>query len=471
MHFEMNSESFFSCVRSAAVSAAALVFGALALLSVPTAQAQIFPLSENTWDNPEFVKRFLGSYGVHTRVEPEISREEGEFFSELVDIIPVNPRRAIESLRQKITPDSSAALDYTLASLLLQQGDLNEAVRHYERAIRKFPNFMRAYKNLGLALLQINRFEEAIEHIVKAIELGDGDGDTFGLLGFAYLNIGKPKSALDAYRMAYVLRPNNRDWKVGKAQALSQTGSYEQSAAILKELIEANPNDRNFWLSRANALISLGLEQEAAAHLELVKRMGRADAASLKLLGDIYMNDQVFPLALANYKAAIERDARLPVGTAVTVSRNLTRFAAFEQADSFIHSVFAEYADELTDAQRATLLNLQAEIALGTGDDARAAEILEEVVAADPLNGEALILLGNYYFRQGEFEQADFFYERARNIPDHRAEALVQQARMRVAQREYGEAVRFLEEAQSIRPRRNVENFLVAVRNAYESTR
>ena len=37
--------------------------------------AQLFPLSENDWNNPEFVERYLGSYGVDMELSPEITLE------------------------------------------------------------------------------------------------------------------------------------------------------------------------------------------------------------------------------------------------------------------------------------------------------------------------------------------------------------------------------------------------------------
>jgi tetratricopeptide (TPR) repeat protein len=443
------------------------------LLSAFSLQAYspVYPLSENSWNNPEFVKRFLGTYGVNTRVEPEITREESELFTELAPLFSDDPLLAIQQLQAAITPESSAALDYTLASLNLQQGNHAVAIRQYRNAIRKFPNFMRAYKNLGLAHLQIGEFAESIPLIVKAIELGDGDGNSYGLLGYAYLNTNRPQSALDAYRIATVLVPDNRDWRIGKAHSMSMVGNYREAAALLAELIEETPNQRSFWLSRANAFISMGEEKEAATQLEMLKRLALADAVSLRLLGDIYMNQGMPGLALPNYIAAIDRSDRLPLGTAVTIAETLSRFGALAEAKDYIAAIENQYGDAIEDSVESRLLNLRAEIALAENQDAEAAEILEEVVRLDPVNGRALLLLADYHHRAGEFEEATFYYERVQNMPDFRVEALVQHARMRVAQRDYAKAVSLLSEAQRLQPRQAVENYLEAVRGALEATR
>jgi tetratricopeptide (TPR) repeat protein len=105
------------------------------------------------------------------------------------------------------------------------------------------------------------------------------------------------------------------------------------------------------------------------------------------------------------------------------------------------------------------------------GDDAAAAAILEQVLDIDPLNGHALLLLGNYHSRLENTEEAAFFYERAESIPTVQVQAFIQHARMLVARRNYEKAIRKLEEAQRLRYQANVDSYLNAVRSAWEASR
>ena len=102
-----------------------------------------------------------------------------------MDVIQSNPLTAIEQLKSKIQPQSSAALDFILANLYFQEGDLKNAEINYKKATRKFPNFRRAYKNLGLVQVQAGNYKAAVKTISKAIELGDVDGRSYGSLGLA----------------------------------------------------------------------------------------------------------------------------------------------------------------------------------------------------------------------------------------------------------------------------------------------
>ena len=49
------------------------------LCGVSCLGAQSYPLSENTWSNPEFVDRFLGTYGFDTEKHPPSQKRRARF--------------------------------------------------------------------------------------------------------------------------------------------------------------------------------------------------------------------------------------------------------------------------------------------------------------------------------------------------------------------------------------------------------
>jgi tetratricopeptide (TPR) repeat protein len=53
----------------------------------------------------------------------------------------------------------------------MQDGKLEDAVRHYEEALRFKPDFAEAHCNLGIALGRAGRIPEAIEHFEQALRL------------------------------------------------------------------------------------------------------------------------------------------------------------------------------------------------------------------------------------------------------------------------------------------------------------
>ena len=432
--------------------------------------AQTYPLSENSWNNPEFVKRFLGSYGVLTEKEPQITTDESDVFQQLGDFLQANDMQgAINLVKTSIKPESSAALDYTLGNLYLQGGDYSSGIRAYENAVRKFPNFQRAYKNISLAYIQMQDYENGMTYLIKAIELGNQEGDSFGLLGYCYLNMEKNDSALDAYRMAGVLSPNNKDWQVGKATALQRIGLHEESIAKFNELIEASPKTKAYYTAAANSSLSLNDDMRAAKYLELLVRRGIADTPAKMLLGDIYLNQKLYTLSTEVYGEVLEGSSNPDITRLVRYTRGLISMGAVDDADKFLSKIEARKAS-LSNKDQLQVLNLRSKVAFAKGDSQSAVASLEEVIKIDPTNGEAILLLGEHYLDQSDYEMALFYFGRAQNIEGSKVDAYVQAARVKVAQRKFADAVDLLQKAEGIKHQAHVEAYLEAVKNALKTT-
>jgi tetratricopeptide (TPR) repeat protein len=69
-----------------------------------------------------------------------------------------------------IRPDYPEAHN-NLGSLLAEEGNLQEAVQHYQAALNIRPNYGQAHYNLGVKLAEMNHPDQAIEHLRQAIRL------------------------------------------------------------------------------------------------------------------------------------------------------------------------------------------------------------------------------------------------------------------------------------------------------------
>lgn len=437
---------------------------------------QSFPLSQNNWSNPEFVDRFLGSYGVLTDREPKITTEESEVLQQLPSFLSRNDYvGAINFLSTKmggLSEDPSAAMDYTLGNLYLQSNNYAGGIQAYKQALRKFPNFLRAYKNLGLAYLQTGDFENARTMLVKALELGDSDGDTFGLVGYCYLNDGMIAKARDAYAIARVLRPGNRDWVIGYGQALLQTQQYDQAIAVFEELISEQPDRDIYYTQIANAYIAKQDYDSAARYLEIIRRMGKAKAATLGLLGDIYVNKGLFDLALKSYLESYEAEGTVTIERGLRIAKAFISRAAYPQAEEILTMLEGKVQKDENEKEFANLLNLKAELAFAQGREDEAIAALEEVTRLDPFNGEALLLLGVHYRDSAEdLARAGYYFDLAQNVPAVAADAYVEHARMKVTMKDYTQAVDLLEKAQGIDYRAPVARYIDAVKRVMDAAR
>lgn len=436
--------------------------------SLHAASDGVYPLTENSWSNPDFKKRFLGSYGVNTEINPKVTSEEAEVLKGVADLMESDPNQAIEMLKAALTPETSAAFEYTIGSLYLQSGDRESAMEMYRLAIEKFPGFFRAYQNLGFALVQDGEYEEAKPMLIEAIEIGGGNGTLFGLLGYCFLNTGDTSLSLDAYRQALLFQPKSSDWLLGKLNSLLDLQMNDEAIGMLSDLIEKNPSEANFWMMQANAYMGSRDFEKALANLELVSRMGSASPASLALLGDIFLNEGLADLAVDRYAEA-GKTGDLPLSKMLSAAEGLAQRGSVKQSLDLVAEIEAAYSSTISPKDELALLNLKASGAVAQGENDTASEILEQIVSKDPLNGKALLLLGDLYKNLGETEKAMIQYERASKVKGFEPKALIALARLEVGLKQYKSAIENLRRANALEPKDYLEDYIDRLEAAVKS--
>jgi tetratricopeptide (TPR) repeat protein len=424
------------------------------------------PMDLSIWSDPTFQREFLGSYGFQAEIEPKLSAIERQQLEKVIPLLGSDPNAAAAQIEKVLTDQSSALFDYTLGNIAFQQGDMAKAATHYEAAIRKFPSFRRAHKNLGLIHVREGRFQEALKPLSRVIELGGGDGTVFGLLAYSYAATGQDTSAESAYRTALLLQPDVLDWKTGMAQSVLRQRKYAEASTLAEELIRRNPDKAEYWLMQANAWIGLKEPMKAAENFEIVHRMGKANAAVLQTLGDIYTNESMWELASRAYSAALEKDPAQGIDRPLRNVEVMAQRGAITASRALLAKVKEQYAGQASDDDRRRILKLEARIAMAGGDSTAAVAALEEAVALDPLDGEALMLLGQHYGKNHDPDKAIFFFERAESLEAYEADARVRHAQILVNQSKPQEAVPLLKRAQEIKPREEIARYLEQVERA-----
>jgi tetratricopeptide (TPR) repeat protein len=419
---------------------------------------------DSLWSDPVFQKQFLGTYGAVSELEPRLTQIEREQLEKIMILMGTDIDAAAAALAAAATPQASAVFDFTLGNVNFQKDRLDQAAACYQGAVTKFPSFRRAHKNLGMVLVRKGRSEEAVRALSRVIELGGGDGLTYGLLGYSYSDIEQYTSAAVAFRNAVLLQPDVLDWKVGLAQCVLKQRQYGEALTLAEELLRAHPDRAEFWLMQASAYLGLGQPLEAAEDYEMLHRMGKATPQMLYTLGDIYVNAGLYDVAVRSYRQAIAARPDQPLDRPIRSIEILAQRNAFGPAADLAATVKEAFADRLDDVDRKKILKLEARIAVaGGGDTAAAVTVLEEIVALDPLDGDALMLLGQHYGRASDPDRALFYYERAQSIEAFEADARVRQAQILVGQSKFREAVPLLRRAQEIKPRDEVAKYLEQV--------
>ena len=420
------------------------------------------PMSD-MYKDPYWQKRFVGDLAFLSDREPRITLEEKELLDEIKNLLPNRVGEAIELLEESITDISSAALDFIIGQLNLQIGNLQQAKVHMAEAARKYPNYLRAQRTLGLINVRQEDYDRAVKHLTKSISLGDMEGRTYGLLGYCFQAQGIPMAAEKAYGIAVITEPDNDDWKNGLARNLLDQDKFLESYVLFEKLIYKDPGNADNWVLQANSLIGLNRIDEAAANIELITRMGLAQSDSMHLLGDIYLMKNMYEPARKAYLASLDKGSDNSIEGPLQVADSLIQSGAIDDAAPLVNKLRSVYRGKTTDDEELTLLTMQSQIAIAQGNGEKARATLGKITDRDPLRGRALITLGEYYGDNANVEQAILMFERAEQLDDFRAEALVAHARLMVVEKSWSDATELLRDAQSTYNKDSVQEFLEQV--------
>ena len=304
------------------------------------------------------------------------------------------------------------------------------------------------------------------------IELGGGDAYSYGLLGFAHASKQDYQPAEAAYRNALLLQPENTEWRLGLTRCVFKQGKFEDAAALLDALIARFPDKADFWLLQAHTYLGMKQSLRAAQNLEALEQLGKSTVDSLHTLGDIYVAESLPDLALAAYGRAVDLTPEQPIARPIRSAEVLAGRGAVSQARALTAHIQRAWNARIETSDKRKLLKLDARLAMAEGQDsAEAAAKLEEAVALEPLDGEALMLLGQHYSRASDPDRAILFYERAAALESFEASAKLRQAQVLVGMGRYLDAVPLLRRAQEVAPREDVARYLEQVERIAKAKR
>lgn len=448
------------------VTSILLLGAASAIFAVNT-----FPLTDTHPNSSEYKKRFLGSYGINPAIEPSIAQDDRPLYESIAPFLESNPVEAIRVASQGITADSNAAFDFLVGSLYYSQQQYPQAERYLKQALRKFPDFRRAHRNLALIYVQQNKFELSNKHLLTVIALGGGDDQSYGMLAYGYLNQDKYQSALSAYAMARIFAPDSTDLRRGQAQCLLMTDQYEAAIALFDELIAEDPSVTDYWLFQANAYLAKERLDDALSNLEIASSLGNGSFDTYKLLADLYLTKDIPELAVKNYTQAITRNPQVQADLAfkplyILIQRNL-----LPEAKSYFNTIKTVLKTELSPDQAIEIAVMSAQIKMQDEQAEAAIATLENILETNPVNANTLLTLADFHLQLEAYEDAEFYFERASHINEVAAKALVGLGRVKVQTGDLEGALKHLEDAHRIDPRNDVKRFISSIANTLTAHR
>jgi tetratricopeptide (TPR) repeat protein len=160
----------------------------------------------------------------------------------------------------------------------------SNAVSLWSDVVKKSPQKVRPHNNLGNALKNQGKIEEAIVHFNKALQINPGYSKAHNNLGTALASQGKTDEAIKHFGIALYINPNYAAAHSNIGVALAGRNEIEKAIVHFRAALRLKPNSANVHSNLGAALVRQGKLQEALEHLYIALRLKPDDVQTYKNL-------------------------------------------------------------------------------------------------------------------------------------------------------------------------------------------
>ena len=163
-----------------------------------------------------------------------------------------------------------------IESLDLNQEKMKIAISEYTEALDKKPDYVDALIERGKLYLLEKDYEKARQDLEKALELDPSRKDVYQYLGELELALGNKEKALEYLNKTS--KEKDEKFYFTMAQALYNTGKYEEALENINKAIELNKNFPKAYELKSDILKAMGRYEEALDAIEVATKLQPTDS-------------------------------------------------------------------------------------------------------------------------------------------------------------------------------------------------
>jgi Flp pilus assembly protein TadD len=171
-----------------------------------------------------------------------------------------------------------------LGTALDKKGQMDEAIRQYQEAVRLKPDYADAHNNLGAALDEQGQSDEAIRQLQEALRLKPDHAEAHNNLGIALGKQGQTDEAIRQFQEAVRLKPDYADAHYDLSVALGRKGQTGEAIRQLQEALRLKPDYAEAHNNLGTAFYQQGRTGEAIRQFQEALRLNPEYAGARKNL-------------------------------------------------------------------------------------------------------------------------------------------------------------------------------------------
>lgn len=276
--------------------------GAAACYAVATSRYQL------KWQDPDLYCEHILS------IAPKTAWAHQALASHLIDQNRIDD--AVQHARQAVELDpDNYKIRITYGEALSRQNDTTEAIAQLTRALAIKPDSAEAHNGLGMAYGAAGQWDEASRHFEAALENQPHSPEILFNLGTAYLYAGRFENALSCLSEVSRDRPDNPEVTDRLAQThyswgqtLARENKLDDALPHFEKAVGLRPNEPQAHNALAYACVGLGRTDDAINAFRRVVALAPKHVDAHCRLGELYLHKGQSELAVKAYQTALQID-------------------------------------------------------------------------------------------------------------------------------------------------------------------
>jgi tetratricopeptide (TPR) repeat protein len=190
----------------------------------------------------------------------------------------------------------------------LRDGDYQQAILDFEKAVEEYPESYEAHNSLGAALSAAGNMPRAIEHFSIAVALNDHFVEGYYNLGRALAGTGRFDEAITEYQNALAIDSTYAIAHMGIAEAYVGAEEPQRAVAAYQRAIKYDPRLLQAYIGLGRVYVAMGEYQEGIDAFQAAREMfpNNADLAFIAGKAAILKGDPDLAVTYLSQAAAMD---------------------------------------------------------------------------------------------------------------------------------------------------------------------
>lgn len=181
-------------------------------------------------------------------------------------------------------PDSDEAMNCA-GLVAVKTGDLLQAIRYFNDALKKNPENTVYHNNISNAYLSLGHIEEAKQHLYQALNLSPNHAESYNNLGRLYYKQCMFLDAIKYFEKALRINPDYFEAHYNLAHSFAMQNQMERSAVHYREALRIMPNHKTAHFNLGLIYYEQKDFENAVVHLKKAHELMPNDVTAVQYLG------------------------------------------------------------------------------------------------------------------------------------------------------------------------------------------